>query len=53
LPRPLDSLQEPWIVLEPVFEPIFLGSETDQDTGRLAVPCNHELVLLGDAQVFG
>jgi hypothetical protein len=53
LPRPLDSLEEPRIVLETVFEPIFIAGEADQDTRRLAVPCNHELVLFREPQVFG
>src|SRR5262245_39965152 len=43
----LDSAQEPRIVLEPVLELVLLGSEPDQHGGRLAMPCDHDLFILG------
>jgi len=44
-PRALDSIEEPWIILEAIVEPVVLCLETDEHAGRLAVPRDDDLRL--------
>ena len=43
----LDPVQEPWIVLEAIVEPIVLGLESDQHTGWLSVAGNDDFPFSG------
>jgi hypothetical protein len=50
LSRLLDAAQKRRIVFEPIIEPIVLGPEADQHSGRFAVASNDDLLGLGFAQ---
>ena len=50
--RLLDVAQEARVVLEAVVEPVVLALEPDQDTGRLAVARDDDLLSFCPAQVF-
>ena len=39
------------MMLESVLEPVVLGAKPDQDTGRLAMPRDDDLAVLGQSQV--
>jgi hypothetical protein len=46
-PSLLDTTQEPWVVLETVFEPVLFRFEADQHACGLAVPRDDDLLSLG------
>src|SRR5687767_10080217 len=46
-PCGFDAVQEPRVMLEPVFEPVVFGLKPDQDARRLAMPGNDDVLLLG------
>jgi hypothetical protein len=50
LPSGLDSAAKPRIIHQTILEPIVFGLEADQYPGRLAVPGDHDLLLLSKAQ---
>ncbi len=44
LPCSLDAPQESWIALQPILEPVVLRLEPDQDSGRLTMAGDDDLL---------
>ena len=47
--RLLDAAQKPWVVFEPIIEPVILGREADQQSGRFSVAGDDDLLAFGFA----
>ena len=45
----LDPLQKTWIAFQAIVEPIIFRLEADQNTSRLAMARNHNLLFLGQS----
>jgi len=50
-PGPGDLLEKLRMMLQPVLDPILLGTESDQNTRGLPVPRDQDLLVLGQAKV--
>jgi hypothetical protein len=48
-----DAFQEDRVMFQPVIDPVIFRFETDQDTGRLAVPRDDNLFVFGQMKIFG
>ena len=53
LARTLDAAQKPRVIFELIVEPVILGREPDQQSGRFSLAGNDDLLTLGFAQKPG
>jgi len=47
--RLLDAAQKPWVVFEPITEPVIVRRQADQDPGRFSVAGDDDLLPFGFA----
>lgn len=52
LPDGIDVLKKPRVMFQFVIEPIVFGAESNQDSGRLAMPRDDDLLLFANHRIY-